>query len=212
MPWFTVAAIAAPYVIGAITGSGNKRSASSEVPGMEQYVQQSLQGQKNAQTYADAAVDPNSAWFRNLSALFREQEESTAIRGIRAGEVRQQRMRARGIPQAFVSDPERRDERADPTRLFRDAAFNSRNAAMQALLNASGKSAATMGDPNKAFQLFKDYGSLEANRRGEQASQFGKTFDSILGLAKNYNWNGNRFDNGLSAAYGQSANMGGLAW
>lgn len=206
--WIDLAIAAAPSIIG-MFGS-KKRSSGDEVPGMSQYIQQSLQGQLNAQTYANAAVDPNSAWFRNLSALFREAEEAEAIRGIRSGRLNEQKLRARGVIQGFVADPERRDERSDPTRAFRQAMLNSRAAAQNSLLAASGQSARTMGDPNQAFKLLSQYGDAEAKRRGQQTDALGTLLGIFGNFGKDQGWFGGGTGGGYG--YGQSANLGGLAW
>lgn len=160
--WTGIAAAAMPLVGGLL----GRRSSGDEIPGMSDYIGQTLAGQRNAQMFAEAAVDPNSAWFRNLAALFREGEEEAAMRGIRLSDFNERRAMARGLPRVTG---ERRDEAriGALTDAFRRANISSRGAAHQALLNASRGEAATIRDPSAAFNLLKDYGNAQAQRQSD---------------------------------------------
>lgn len=179
MPWATVAAIAAPIVIGQITGSGKKRSSSSEVPGMSEYISQSLSAQRNAQMFSEAAVNPNSEWFRNLAGLFREGEEEAAMRGLNNSQFQERQLMGRG----GHAIGERRDEARIGALMdaFRRAQISSRNSAHGALLNAAKGEASAMGNPNDAFKILMDYGNLEKQRQAEQTQGFNKLFQGALG-------------------------------
>lgn len=180
MPWATVAAIAAPIVIGQITGSGKKRDSSAEVPGMAEYISQSLSAQRNAQMFAESAVNPNSEWFRNLSALFREGEEEAAMRGLNLADFNERRAIGRGNVGVIG---ERRDEARIGALMdaFRRAQISGRNSAHGALMNASKGEASAMGDPNQSFKILQQFGQAEQDRKQSQTDMFSSIFSGVLG-------------------------------
>ena len=179
MPWATVAAVAAPIVLGAITGSGKQRSSSAEVPGMAEYISQSLSAQRNAQMFSEAAVNPNSEWFRNLAGLFREGEEEAAMRGLNNSQFQERQLMGRG----GHAIGERRDEARIGALMdaFRRAQISSRNSAHGALLNAAKGEASAMGDPNASFKILQQFGQAEQDRKQSQTDIFGQIFKAGLG-------------------------------
>ena len=56
------------------------------------------QQQVAAKTYADAAMDPSSAWFKNLSSLYEDTNRANLITGLNAFFNQRQQRAARGIP------------------------------------------------------------------------------------------------------------------
>ena len=196
----------APVALNLIGGSTSKRKSSSEVPGMSEAVAQNLAGQRNAQMFAEASVNPNSDWFKNLAGLFREGEEDAAMRGLNLADFRERQAMGRG---ANVIG-ERRDEARIGALMdaFRRAQISSRNSAHGALLNASKGEAATMGDSSKIFDLMRQYGNAEADR---QKSIFGSLGQIISGVGGNLGGGGSGGIEG-AGAFGLSGNMGGLAW
>ena len=160
MPWMVALA---PLALNLIGGISNKRSSSREVPGMAEYISQSLAGQRNAQMFAEAAVNPNSEWFRNLAGLFREGDEEAAVRGLRLQDFNERRAIGRGGANVIG---ERRDEARIGALMdaFQRAKISSRSSAHTALLGASRGEAATMGDPSKAFGILQQFGQANADR------------------------------------------------
>ena len=184
MPWIAIAAsVVAPMIIGQLTGSGKKREASNEIPGMMEAIQQSLQARQNALTYADAAANPDSPWFRNLSALYREASYPEIMRGVKEGMLQQQRLTARGVPVSFVRNPERRDESfySSLARAYQGANVQSRTAAQNQLLGASRAAGGSAGDPSSMFKILQQFGQAEADRKSSQTSSFSNIFSSLLG-------------------------------
>lgn len=149
---------------------------------MSEYISQGLAGQRNAQMFSEAAVNPNSEWFRNLAALFTEGEQESAMRGLNLADFNERRAIGRGNVGVIG---ERRDEARIGALMdaFRRAQISGRTSAHSALLNASKGEASTMGDPNGAFALLKGFGDLEAKRKSEQTQGFNSLFQSFLGGA-----------------------------
>ena len=163
--------------------SNRRRDPSREIPGMMETLQQSLQARQNALTYADAAADPDSPWFRNLAALYREAAFPEILRGVRAGMTQQQRLTARGVPVSFVRNPERRDEAfySSLARMYQGATEQSRTAAGSQLLNASRAAAGGAGDIRGIFSVLGKYGDQAADRRKEMFSSAGELAKVIYG-------------------------------
>lgn len=171
-------------LLGSLLGN-RRRSASAEIPGLMETLQQSLQARTNALTYADAAANPDSPWFRNLSALYREAAFPEILRGVKAGMTQQQRLTARGVPVSFVRNPERRDEAfySSLARMYSDATTKSRTAAGEHLLGASRAAVGGAPETRGIFDILNRYGQYGADRR---SSIFGSAGELAKVIFKEY--------------------------
>ena len=185
----------------------NKRSVNDEQPYLDPRAQQAIQGRAAAQTYANASVDPNSEWFRNLSALFREGAEADIMQGIRTSENRRLRADARGIGDAS----DRQDEAVSRniSRLFYRAGIDSRAQAGSALRQASTAAAGGSSIPESLFRTMGEYGNAEAARKDQLFDQLGGIVVILGKRGEEAGW----FSGGAGSvpAYGTGSDAGGLS-
>ena len=161
----------------------HKRDPYQEIPGLRD----ALAAATASRTYAEAAADPNSAWFKNLAALFKESQVMSSIQGLNNLQARQSQLRARGAP-GILTNPARRDESVAKATAdsYAKADVQSRLDAQQALLrasSASGGAASAFSSPMNIFQTFGD--SAEARRRslGAAYSGMGSGVSDLFGQA-----------------------------
>jgi hypothetical protein len=132
------------------------------------------QAASNANTYAQASLDPSSPYFRNIA-----EGEEQRLRGDLVTSI-QEIIRANLARQgkgAFVN-PERRDETVwrALTQGFRDAGMRARELARSRLMELSGASRGQAA----AYAPMMQYGFLnQAINRGNQAAGIGGAFDAI---------------------------------
>lgn len=137
------------------------------------------QQQVAAKTYADAAMDPSSAWFKNLSSLYEDTNRANLITGLNAFFNQRQQRAARGIPM----NSERVDEAGAraAARANWEASEASRGQAQSALLK--GAQMAQGG----AAGLGSFYDTIlkvaQGNAQG-RATQTGRIFDVLGGMTK----------------------------
>src|SRR3990167_3688824 len=102
-------------------------------------LQQMINDAASAREYAQASVNPQHPFFKNLSALMAEKLQEQAAKTIRETMIQDRRGKARG-ESGFLINPERRDESRMQAlaRSFMEARARSQDMARQSLENASG--------------------------------------------------------------------------
>lgn len=122
-----------------------------------------------------ASVDPNSPQFKNLAALFEEQNRANAIKNMQMLMQQHARGKARGDAGYFVN-PERRDEARSGAlaQAFMNAGIQGRDEARRSLTGAAGGYAA--GVPYDQYQ-----DQLKSQYIGAAGESLGDLFKSLRG-------------------------------
>ena len=163
--------------IGSLLSAFRRRDPFSEIPGLRESIQTSVDRRAYAAALAEGPANPR---FANLARIFEEQFRSEGIRGLREKMALQQRLMARGAsPGLFTS--ERRDEAANRAtmELFARAKAMGVGAASNNLKAAMG----TQGSVDPAtFALLSRYGSDAFNRPGNITDALAKLLGASGGV------------------------------
>lgn len=188
MAFFEFLKTAAPLigqVGGAVTaGKGifdlftRERDVYEEIPSLVEM----LNAANASRVYAQAAGDPTSPYFKNLSGQFDEENRRNVVAAIRQIQRENSRAIARGDP-AFGIAPERRDEsRAKAVaQLFQLSKERARDETRNQLLGASGASARAAGSFAPSLPFFAQYGDLNETMRGSGMEALSRLFGQLAG-------------------------------
>lgn len=188
MAFFQFLQQAAPVIgqLGGIATAGKgifdlftrDRDVYEEIPSLAEM----LNAANASRVYAQAAGDPTSPHFKNLSALFDEENRRNVVAAIRQIQRENARSIARGDPAVGIN-PERRDEsRAKAiAQLFQLSKERSRDETRSQLINASGASARAAGSFAPSLAAFSRYGDINETMRGSGMEALSRLFENIGG-------------------------------
>lgn len=184
--WLTAANVGqAGQALGALGGIASlfqkQRDPYQEIPSLIPMLQAAMA----SKTYAEAAVNPDSPYFKNLAALNEETIRRDSVANILKQITLQNRARARGQVAGAVTG-ERQDEARAGTlaELFAGARDRSRLGASQQLAQGAQANAQAAGAFGGSVTPFALYGAYDAKRQQAQYEAPGKFMTSLADLFK----------------------------
>lgn len=172
-----------PLIISAASAYKNsQRSAGSEIPGILELMGQTVSGRRDAQIYARAATNPQSAWWKGLQGALEEKFINQAFMAMRQKDIQDMRKIGRGIPISYVTNPERRDEAryASWNNALQKARLASTQLTPQVLLNAARASSGSATLPPEILRIFSAYGDTRAQGQQDLLSGAGGIFGQLF--------------------------------
>lgn len=184
--WLTAANVGqAGQAIGALGGIASlfkkQRDPYQEIPSLIPMLQAAMA----SKTYAEAAANPESPYFKNLAALEEETIRRDSVANILKQITLQNRARARGQVAGAVTGERQDEARAGAlAELFARGKEQSRFNARDQLTRAAGANAQAAQSFGGSVAPFALYGNFDAMRRQAQYEAPGKGLSSLADLFK----------------------------